>query len=111
MAVTLAGVQAPSVTLAGAGTVVAGLGFGAAALACFGTLARLAAPAERGELFAVAYVIAYLAFSLPAVLAGLAATSFGLHATALAYGVAVAALSLTALAAQRLRAARLPRQG
>jgi Major Facilitator Superfamily len=107
MALTLAGVEAQNVTLAGAGTVIAGLGFGASALACFGTLARLAAPAERGELFAVAYVIAYLAFSLPAVLAGLAAASFGLHATAVVYGVAVAVLSLTALAAQRMRAARL----
>jgi MFS family permease len=103
MALTLAGVQADNVTLAGAGTAVAGLGFGASALACFGTLAQLAAPAERGELFAVAYVIAYLAFSLPAVLAGLASTSFGLQDTALVYGVAVAVLSLTALAAQRLR--------
>jgi hypothetical protein len=89
--------------LAGAGTALAGAGFGASALACFGTLARLAAPAERGELFAVAYVIAYLAFSLPAVLAGLASTSFGLHATALTYGVAVAVLGLAALAAQRAR--------
>lgn len=107
MALTLAGVEAHNVTLAGAGTVVAGIGFGASALACFGTLARLAAPAERGELFAVAYVVAYLAFSLPAVLAGLASTSFGLHATALVYGLAVAVLSLTALGAQRTRAARL----
>jgi MFS family permease len=103
MALTLAGVQADNVPLAAAGTAVAGLGFGASALACFGTLAQLAAPAERGELFAVAYVIAYLAFSLPAVLAGLASTSFGLQDTALVYGVAVAVLSLTALAAQRLR--------
>ncbi len=110
MALTLAGVQAHNVTMAGAGTAVAGLGFGASALACFGTLARLAAPAERGELFAVAYVIAYLAFSLPAVLAGLASTSFGLRATALGYGLAVAVLSLTALAVQQLRPATL-RQG
>ena len=66
--------------LAAVGTVVAGVGFGASALACFGTFARLAAPAERGELFSVAYVIAYLAFSIPAVIAGLASTSFGLRA-------------------------------
>jgi MFS family permease len=106
-ALTLAGVQIHDVALAGAGTALAGIGFGASALACFGTLARLAGPAERGELFAVAYVIAYLAFSLPAVLAGLASTSFGLHATAMVYGIAVGVLGLTALAAQRVRAARL----
>ncbi len=102
-ALTLGGVQADSVIVAAAGTAVAGIGFGGSALASFGTLARLAAPAERGELFAVAYVIAYLAFSLPAVLAGLATTSYGLHATAIVYGLAVAALSVTALTAQRLR--------
>ena len=75
-----------------------------AALASFGTLAALAAPDERAELFTVALVIAYVAFSVPAVIAGLATGAVGLHATALAYGVVVAALSATALAAQRLRA-------
>jgi MFS family permease len=105
-AVTLAGVQAHSVVVAGAGTIVAGIGFGAAFLGSFGTLARLASPSERGELFAVAYVIAYVAFSLPAVLAGLASTSVGLRTTTLVYGAAVGILGLAALAAQRLAASR-----
>ncbi len=105
-ALTLAGVQTHAVALAGAGTVIAGIGFGASALACFGALARLAAPQERGELFAVAYVIAYLAFSLPAVAAGFASTYVGLHVTAVVYGLGVIVLSLAALAAQRMRTAR-----
>ena len=100
--------QLHAVALAGAGTAIAGVGFGASVLACFGTLARLAAPAERGELFAVAYVLAYLAFSLPAVAAGLASTAVGLHATAVAYSLGVVALGLTALAAQRGRRAAAP---
>ena len=104
-AVTLVGVQTGSVVLGAVGTVLAGIGFGASALASFGTLALLAAPHERGELFAVALTIAYVAFSLPAVLAGLAATSVGLHLTALAYGLVVVALAATALAAQRSRPA------
>jgi len=103
-AITLLGVQLNSIALAAAGTVIAGIGFGASALACFGTLARLAAPEERGELFAVALVISYLAFSLPAVVAGIAATSFGLHGTALVYGLVVVVLGLITLVAQRLRA-------
>jgi hypothetical protein len=82
------------------------VGFGASALASFGTLARLAAPSERSELLAVALVIAYLAFSLPAVAAGFAATSFGLHATAVVYSLGVVALGLLALAAQALRSTR-----
>jgi MFS family permease len=104
-ALTLAGVEAGAVALAVAGTLVAGVGFGAAALASFGTLARLAAPSERSELFAVALVIAYLAFSLPAVAAGLATTSFGLHATTVVYSLGVITLGLIALAAQRARSA------
>jgi MFS family permease len=106
MVVTLAGVEAQSAALAGGGTVIAGVGFGASALGTFGTLARLAAPEERGELMAVALVIAYLSFSLPAVLAGFASTSVGLRSTAMAYGLGVVALGLAALPAQRALAAR-----
>jgi len=101
--ISVLGVQFENITLAAVGTVLSGIGFGASALASFGALAVLAAPHERGELFAVALVIAYAAFSVPAVIAGLAATSAGLHATTLVYGCAVAALGAAALLAQRLR--------
>jgi MFS family permease len=106
-ALTLAGVEVHTVALAVVGTVIAGVGFGASALATFGTLARLAGPAERGELLAVALVIAYLAFSLPAVAAGFATNSFGLHATTVVYSLGVVALGLVALAAQSLRRSRI----
>jgi MFS family permease len=106
-AMTLAGVEAHAVALAFAGTIAAGVGFGASALASFGTLARIAAPGERSELLAAALVIAYLAFSLPAVAAGFASTSFGLHPTTVVYSLGVVTLGLIALAAQGLRSARL----
>ncbi len=105
-ALTLVGVEAGVVALAVVGALVAGVGFGASALAAFGTLARLAAPGERSELLAVALVIAYLAFSLPAIAAGFATTSFGLHATTVVYGLGVVAVGLVALAVQRTRSAR-----
>jgi MFS family permease len=104
-AVALGGVLAHSVALAGSGTAVAGVGFGMSSLATFGTLGRLAAPAQRSELFAVAFVISYLAFSVPAVLAGIASTHAGLRPTSIVYAVSVIALSLAAVAAQRLRRA------
>jgi MFS family permease len=104
-AVALGGVLAHSVALAGAGTAVAGVGFGMSSLATFGTLGRLAAPAQRSELFAVAFVISYLAFSVPAVLAGIASTHAGLRPTSIVYAVSVIVLSLAAVAAQRLRRA------
>jgi MFS family permease len=100
MLVTLAGVQLEWPVLAAAGTVVAGVGFGSSALGTFGSLGSIAAPDERGELFAVAFVIAYLAFSIPAVIAGLSTTAYGLHPTVVVYASTVVALCLGALAAQ-----------
>jgi MFS family permease len=105
-AVGLGGVQANSLTTAALGTAIAGVGFGGSALASFGTLARIAGPGERGELFAVAFVISYLAFSIPAVAAGFATTHVGLHETSVVYSAAVIAFSALALVAQRLRAGR-----
>ena len=102
-ALMLAGVERHSVALGVIGTVVAGGGFGASGLGSFGTLARIARPGERSELLAAALVIAYLAFSLPAVGAGFASTSFGLHFTAVAYSLCVVALGLVALGVQALR--------
>ncbi len=100
-AVTLLGVLARAILLAVAGTVVAGVGYGASGLATFGAMARLAGPAdpaERGELFAVGYTVAYLAFSLPALAAGFASTRIGLSATVVAYACLVIAVGLAALA-------------
>lgn len=108
MVVTLAGVEAGAAALSAGGTIIAGIGFGASALGCFGTLARLAAPEERGGLLAAALVIAYVAFSVPAVVAGFASTSFGLRPTTLVYGLVVVALGLAALAGQRAVSARQP---
>jgi MFS family permease len=95
--VTLLGVTTGLVAVAALGTVIAGVGFGAAALATFGTFARIAAPHERGALFAVAYVISYLAFSLPAVVAGFAGTAFGLRITAEVYALVIVAVTAVAL--------------
>ena len=93
-AVTLVGFTVASLLLTALGTVIAGIGFGAAALACFGVFAEIAAPTERGELFAVAYVISYTAFSLPAVAAGIGSGIVGLATAAEVYGAVVVALGL-----------------
>ncbi|ANY05266.1 MFS transporter [Pseudonocardia sp. HH130630-07] len=94
--VTLAGAASGVLAVAAVGTLVAGTGFGAAAFATFGTLATLAAPHERGELFAATYTLAYLSFSVPALVAGTAATMVGLRPTALVYGGLVVVLALVA---------------
>ena len=51
-------------------------------------------PQERAELFAAAYVVNYLAFGVPTLLAGLAARKVGLLPTATAYGAVVTGLAL-----------------
>ena len=101
--VTLVGVGADAVGWAVVGTVVSGTGFGAASLACFGTLSRIASPGTRGELMAVAYTVAYTAFSVPAVAAGAAATAFGLRPVAQVYGLVVVVLGVVAVGVRALR--------
>jgi len=94
--VTLAGIRASSGVLLFAGSAVAGFGFGSAFAGTLRTLAPLATPAERAGLLAAVYVVSYLAFAIPAVLAGLAATHWGLRDSASGYAVAVVALAALA---------------
>jgi MFS family permease len=104
--VTLVGLDRELLVPSTVGTVIAGVGFGAAALGGFGTLARIAAPHERGEVFALAYVISYLAFSVPAVAAGFAAVHVGLRSTSLVYAAVIGVVALLAFAGAQLERSR-----
>ncbi|GGU47553.1 MFS transporter [Streptomyces daghestanicus] len=111
---SLAGTAEGLTWLAALGTVVAGLGLGASALATFGTFARVAAPHERSEVFALANVIAYLGNSVPAVLGGVAVTAVGLRTATEGYALAIVVVSLATLVLSlartraRRRAAAVP---
>jgi MFS family permease len=83
--------------------VVAGLGFGAAFAGSFRTLTPLAQPNERASLVAALYLVCYSAFSVPAVIAGIAVTHYGLRDTAVVYAGVVIVLALTAALASELR--------
>ena len=83
------------------GTAVLGLGWGSTFLGTFRSLAGLAEPKSRGELMAAVYVVAYLAMSIPAVIAGLLSSHLGLHDTAVDFTVAVGVICLIALAGLR----------
>ncbi|MFD9124677.1 MFS transporter [Kitasatospora sp. NPDC059571] len=76
--------------------VIAGAGFGSTFSAAFRSLAPLAGPDRRAELFASVYTVSYLAFSLPAVAAGLLVPHLGLRTVADGYGVGVVLLALAA---------------
>jgi hypothetical protein len=79
------------------GTAIAGAGFGTAFLGAFRSVTLLAEPAERAGLFASMYIVSYLAFSVPAVIAGEAVPPLGLRITATAYGLVVIVLALVAV--------------
>src|SRR5258707_15041903 len=88
-----------------AGSVIAGIGYTPAFSAVFRGLVPLAPPDKRAELIASIYVVAYLAFSLPAIIAGVAVTHYSLRETTYVYGLVVMALSaITAVALWRRRA-------
>ncbi|MDP9345241.1 MAG: hypothetical protein M3P44_05900 [Actinomycetota bacterium] len=90
------------------GSALAGLGFGPSFAGVFGLITRSAQAHERAGLISAVYVVSYTAFSIPAVLAGLAATEWGLRRTALFYATAVVLLATAALIAYRRVAARAP---
>ena len=116
VAVTFAAIAAMSAAAFLAGTAVAGAGFGVAFLGAFRTLSALADPGERSALIAGIFTVNYLAFGIPALIAGVAVTHYGLHHTALVYLGVIAALAAAAAssmmarthsAGQRARARRL----
>ncbi len=76
-----------------AAAVVAGTGFGPAFLGSFRTVSQLAQPHERAALISAIYVVSYLAFSIPALVAGLLITDAGLRPVALGYSAVVAAVT------------------
>jgi MFS family permease len=84
------------------GSAVAGAGFGPSFAGALRSLAPLVAPTERGALLTAVYATAYLAFSAPALVAGILTTRVGLRETADGYAAVVIALALAALAAYPL---------
>jgi predicted MFS family arabinose efflux permease len=97
MAVTVGAIATTTSPAFLAGSAVAGIGFGLAFLGAFRTVTALAAPDDRAGLVAAIYIVGYLAFSVPALIAGVATTKFGLHSTALVYSAALAVLAAAAV--------------
>ncbi|MEV8523611.1 MFS transporter [Streptomyces sp. NPDC052000] len=98
IATTLGALALPSAALFFVGIVIAGFGFGTGFLGAFQTIAPLARPDERAGLMAGMYVVCYLGFSVPAVIAGLAVQKFGLGPTTTVYSVSVMVLAVVACA-------------
>ncbi|MNV30760.1 hypothetical protein D3C71_1220400 [compost metagenome] len=95
----LLGVHNASLSLFFLGTLIAGCGFGAGFLGAVRSLVPLALPHERAGLMSAYYVLSYLAFCLPSLLAGNLTHIFGLVTTTDGYGAVLIILSLSALIA------------
>jgi predicted MFS family arabinose efflux permease len=79
------------------GSVIAGVGFGASFSGALRIIAPLAEAHQHAELFAAIYVVSYLSFSLPVVVAGLVVSTAGITATVVVYGGTVIAAALAGL--------------
>jgi MFS family permease len=92
--------------------VVMGVGLGPAFSSSLRHLAAVIPAAERGQVMSAYYLTGYLSLAIPAVLAGLAATRFGLTDTYLVFG-AVAAITCGAAGwlGSRLAAGGVPDAG
>lgn len=106
VAVVLLGIAASMLPVFFIGTAVAGAGFGAAFSGSLQLMGPLADPHQRAELFAAIYVASYLAFSIPAIAAGLVVSTLGLHTTDLIYGTMLILVALTGTVARILATRR-----
>ncbi len=79
------------------GCAIAGLGFGPSFAGVFRALAMRAPADQRAAVNSAVFVVSYLAFSLPALVAGLAVTEVGLRDTAEVYGAALIVIAAVAL--------------
>ncbi|WP_112942820.1 MULTISPECIES: MFS transporter [unclassified Rhizobium] len=106
----VAGVHLASVPLLLLGTLLTGVGFGTNFLGAMGTIMPLAKPDERAELLSAFYIQSYLAFSLPAILAGFLAKSLGYQLTTDIYATAIILVTwigFLGLRADRAKAERI----
>lgn len=99
-AVIETGVAAGMLSLLWAGGIIGGVGFGASFSGAIRTIAPLARPHQRAGLFASIYMVAYLSFGVPAIIAGLLIAQVGLLGTVLGYGAAILVAATLGLFAQ-----------
>lgn len=100
-ALTLAALAAGSLWAFLGAAVIAGAGFGASFLGIMRSITPTVGAHERGELFASVFVVSYVAFGVPAVIAGISAPHIGLATTTYVYGGLVVLLSSAAALLRR----------
>jgi hypothetical protein len=97
---TIGGVYAGSLAIMIIGQAVAGVGFGASFTASLRLIVPLAEAHQRAGVVAGIYLVSYLTFGVPVVIAGQLASPFGMVPTVFSYSVATVLLALVSLRAQ-----------
>jgi MFS family permease len=109
IALVFLALEASSNALFLTGAAVCGLGFGPSFAGVFRSLTAMAHEERRAELTSSVLAVAYLAFSGPALLAGIAVTQVGLQETAEVYAVVlIVVASVALLLSSRLEGASAP---
>ena len=99
VAVSMFGIWQQLVAALLAGTVIAGAGFGSTFSGTLRALLPTAGPHERAGLLSAFYLQSYLAFSLPAVAAGMSVPLTGLSTAAYLYGAVIILLAVISMIA------------
>lgn len=112
--VTFAAIETTTPAVLLVGTAMAGVGFGPAFMGAYRSLVALAPSDDRAGLITAVFLVGYAATAVPAVIAGIATSRYGLHDTALIYSLVVAALAVVGAGSflgRRIGAAGRPRRG
>jgi MFS family permease len=96
-AVTFASIETGTAAVLFVGTAISGLGFGPAFMGAYRATVAAATSDDRTGLITAIYIVSYLATGIPAVLAGISTSHYGLRKTALVYSVAAAVLAAVAV--------------
>ena len=98
--IVLIGIVGHSIGLLWLGGAIGGVGFGAALSGPNRSMGLRVRPEERAGLFAAVFVIGYLAFGIPVVIAGQVADRIGLAPAVIAYVVVMLAVAVGGLLAE-----------
>ena len=85
-AIIVAGIGLEVLPLIWLGGIIGGVGFGASFSGSLRILGPFAQANQRAELFAAVFLVAYLAFGIPAIILGQLVAPFGLLATVIGFG-------------------------
>ncbi|MEU2622109.1 MFS transporter [Streptomyces sp. NPDC007157] len=91
------------------GAIITGLGFGAVFSSTLGFLVPLTRAQERAKLFSAVYVVAYLAYGVPTIVAGFLSDAIGLVPAAIIYAAATLAITAAGLTVSLTRTGSMSR--